>query len=522
MKSRSVKGFEAIQVGRFSSDVQELGTSQERQQRSFDSLVRQHELKPSSLAIFDKGKSGFKGDHLHAERAQFGKFLAQIRTGNVTGKGKVLCWEAVDRFTRMGGFKSNDLLRELLQAGFTLAFAQEGMIVDSDSIDDQWVILQIHIDAASKFSKRLSWRLQEAWVSKRANGSKHSTKHNRQSKACPRWISVNEQGQYQLNEFAATMKDVCQMSIDGAGFKKIRAKYPELSEAIKRTFHERTLVGEWQPKKRSKSREQAGQSHKVYPALLTEAQFQALQVAIARRTNHEGKPSGGRNPASNLFRDILFAGNVPMFVVWTHAKRKAGTIKSKWLQRNNRTGGYLDYNVFENDLLSNVFLNLDANDLAPQSNKGKLDLADLDARLVRMEQEIEQLANDMDNDTDAGDVLATKRLLASRERLKAEYVEKRDQKRTELAQCSDTCLESAKGLIEALAGLAGDELTNTRMRLKGLIAGLVKRIEVSFSSPTAFTYSIEFANGSKANFDKTSKSKFGTVTVATQIEGVLV
>src|SRR5687767_6606248 len=61
---------EAIAVGRFSTDKQDEGDSIRRQQNSFARVCQRWELQPSTRwTIFDKGLSGFTGDHL-SEKAE--------------------------------------------------------------------------------------------------------------------------------------------------------------------------------------------------------------------------------------------------------------------------------------------------------------------------------------------------------------------------------------------------------------------------------------------------------------------
>ncbi len=100
--------------------------------------------------IFDRGPGGYKGNHL--KKGELGKWLAKLEAGHVKpdakGRMPVLVYEAVDRLTRMGGFQSIDLIRRIIDSGCALAFESGNMWVDSSTIQDHWIMLNVLIDMA--------------------------------------------------------------------------------------------------------------------------------------------------------------------------------------------------------------------------------------------------------------------------------------------------------------------------------------------------------------------------------------
>ena len=162
------KGREAIPVGRFSTTKQSDGDSIRRQHDSFCRVCHRWELTPSTRwQIFDRGMSGFSGEHL-AKNAELGKFIFALQNNQIQpdtdGNLPVLVWEAVDRMTRLPQLIATDLVRRLVYAGIAIVFDESDLWIDKVTIEDKWIILQVHIDSAYNHSKRLSKRLKSVII----------------------------------------------------------------------------------------------------------------------------------------------------------------------------------------------------------------------------------------------------------------------------------------------------------------------------------------------------------------------
>lgn len=192
MAEKQLPAREAIPVGRFSTDKQEEGDSIRRQQNSFRRVCQRWELAPSQRwAIFDKGLSGFKGEHL-SERAELGKFLRALEAGQVKpdahGQMPVLVWEAVDRMTRLPQLLATDLVKRFVSAGVAIVFDEADLWIDRETIKDKWIILQVLIDQAYQYSRRLSRRLKSAWDAKRADAPSGKVFDKRR----PAWLDFRD------------------------------------------------------------------------------------------------------------------------------------------------------------------------------------------------------------------------------------------------------------------------------------------------------------------------------------------
>ena len=177
--------------------------------------------------------------------------------------------------------------------------------------------------------------------------------------------------------------------------------------------------------------------------------------------------------------------NVP--VVKTYTSRK---IKTPWFVRNTRTGGYLRYELVEKELLENFLLRLTPADLFPKNQaREQAELLEIEAQIRRCEERIGKAQARM-QDLSGDDFDFQQETALALVGQRRELVGKRDAARAALATVGGGACEQAKSLVSALAGLEGDELRDCRVRLRGLIRQMVKRIDLRWTSPTQFDYAI--------------------------------
>src|ERR1022692_3045233 len=137
----------AYSWGRFSTLAQgETGRdSQRRQIATAKELCQNIGYTLADQSFFDKGKSGYKGEHI-AEGGDLLKFIRLVEDGTIS-KGVVLCIDSYDRFSRLPPSKALSLFLRVIDAGIKLVFSgsYEQRIIDATSIDKEPNILQFII-----------------------------------------------------------------------------------------------------------------------------------------------------------------------------------------------------------------------------------------------------------------------------------------------------------------------------------------------------------------------------------------
>src|SRR5262249_36981684 len=110
----------AFAYGRFSSEVQKGGTSEERQDRIIEKYAENEGLEIVEW-YFDEAKSGYRGRHLKGE---FGRLMADIRAGKKIKPGDCLIIEDFSRFSRQELVQAQFLFYEILNAEIDIATAR--------------------------------------------------------------------------------------------------------------------------------------------------------------------------------------------------------------------------------------------------------------------------------------------------------------------------------------------------------------------------------------------------------------
>lgn len=475
---------QAIGVGRFSSEQQEAGDSRVRQQRAFERVCRSMDLEVVGY-LFDNGKSAYKGEHLSPD-SEFGAFLMKVRAGEQ--KPCLLVWEMVDRFSRMGGRKTTAVAELLINAGFSLYFDDEELLIDADNIDDKWGEFQKHLEAAFKFSRRLSKRMKAARQSKREAGvNAVNTRHNKGSKsaACPKWLKPAG-ASYVENEFADVVREMFRLSLEGMGAKQIHAKLKLGKVDVLGFLRNRTVIGEYQPMRRidKNRREENGPAISgYYPAIVDETTFLRVQRELDSRRKQRGRKG---KFVTNLFKELFWGSDgEKMYIKGESSGRKMLT---------RRTPGKLrsfDYNAIESGILTEL---RDVS-LTPSGAALAKDYDAILADLARRLNELKELQAEFPSRANA-------EAMAKLERQEDEVKAERDREKGKIAP--PVALTECKNLINELVGKTGDELLETRTRIAGCIARLIGRVDVTVAKDvtgnTACEVKLTFVNGTVRRF----------------------
>ncbi len=464
---------EAIPVGRFSTPEQEQGDSERRQAISFRRVCERRGLTPSTRwAIFDKGLSGYHGEHL--TRGELGRFLAEAEAGHVRpdrhGRMPVLVLEAVDRLTRLPQLEATDLIKRLVNLGMTIVFDEADLLIDKHTIEDQWIILQVLVDQAYQFSKRLARRKKSSWEAKRE--SDHPTRHS-----CPRWLrwDAREQHYVVIEEQADVVRAMFRWCAEGVSLRQIMDKLPagwSLSQVagLLGTFMGRAVLGEWQPCD-GRKRPIGEPRPQEYPAILTEAEFYAAQNALASRRRAAG-PRG--KDICNLFKGLMFdLDGQPCWIQGDGPKWCRRVVRPKGSYLHRRGARSVPY-VWVEKCVLHLVSELRAQDLLPKvTTAGRVET--IKAKLGVNQTKLEKVAARLLT----ADVTEAEALLDNQKALR----QQRRELQAELEQAAAeahvnrvAALEETQSCLEAL--LTATDQEATRIRLAGLVRRVIARIIV--------------------------------------------
>lgn len=293
--------MDAILYIRFSTKDQHKGDSIKRQTALGQSVAKARGYTITET-LADKGKSAYHGRH----REEGGK-LYEIEERAKRGElaGKVLLVEAIDRLSRQKPLESLSLIRDLTENGLTICETSSNRIYNTQAIDENWTHLVVILAGAAEAynsSHEKSKRVKSAW---RASQTGAGMKDNggADPRLCPDWMTVRD-GKYEpVEDRAAMIRTMFEMSAKGYGLRAIsnalkdeqkRISWPTGELDIRRIgnlLRGRRVLGEYQPQSRGpgNTREDVGGPIKLYPAIVTLEQWHEVQSGLENRRGTGGK-----------------------------------------------------------------------------------------------------------------------------------------------------------------------------------------------------------------------------------------
>ncbi|WEM41002.1 recombinase family protein [Photobacterium sp. DA100] len=279
----------AIPYIRFSSSIQQKGSSLERQQKLINEYLKKHpEVELSSLQYQDLGLSGYKGKHLEND---LGKLLEAIEAGHIKA-GDYILVEAMDRLGRLPELEMISLLHSILKHDVKIITLQDGQEYSTDAISTNGGLLYLlagKVQMSHQHSKQLSERVSAAWAKKR----KEAEAGKGVKRKAPWWLSWNEETErYDLltDEDKQLLNDVFKWYLSGLGERRILARLREVNPdkfgttdpaTVKRWLRNKTAIGYW------------NDIPDAYPAAIEEHLFYQTQEELARRA--DGKSQSPRS-----------------------------------------------------------------------------------------------------------------------------------------------------------------------------------------------------------------------------------
>lgn len=243
----------------------------------------------------DEGLSGYHS--LHVKRGALGVFLRAVEDGLIDA-GSVLIVEGLDRLSRAEPLKAQAQMTQIIHAGIRVVTAADGQEYSIEAIranpykliHSLVVMIRAHEESDTK-SKRVRAAIRrqcEGWVAGTWRGIIRNGKD-------PHWVTWTGSAFEMLPERAEALRFAIDRFLAGWGavqiVREMAARGMRLTDSDKlgagnlyKTLAKRLLVGEREIAVGGESYRLAG----YYPPLLSEAEFDALQLALARRTKTRG------------------------------------------------------------------------------------------------------------------------------------------------------------------------------------------------------------------------------------------
>ena len=202
----------AIAYIRFSSDQQADGSSIERQTAAIEAYARRADLTLVRPYLIDDGYSAFKGHHI--DTGKLGIFLKEVDAGR--HRGRALVVEEMDRLSRLGIEKTQDILRRLLKGDVLLHIANDNRVV-RDLDDMMTAIFNIFKSStAQEYSKKHSERIRGGWARAKAAAAKGEIV----TKNLPAWLKIEDGRIVEIPEKVAALREAFKLAALGVGSKK--------------------------------------------------------------------------------------------------------------------------------------------------------------------------------------------------------------------------------------------------------------------------------------------------------------
>ena len=308
---------------RFSSLGQSDGDSMRRQEAKFTAYCQRKGIKPAADKFQDKGRSGYKAEHLN-DTGELRRFLRAVESGDIP-PGSVLVVESLDRLGRQDVEEAFGVFSSILAAGIkivTLGDGEgEGEYVKGGGMVPL-IMSILEMSRAHGESQRKSELIGAAMANKQAMAR---TSMAPMGNVCPLWLrlkpgwrSYAEDGSAyeEIPERADVVRQVFQWAIAGHGKAVITRMLNEAGHAsfkgttwgtssvdkilknpaVFGTYQPRTVQGMPKGTKRSKRPDAGDPIAGYFPAVVSPETFYEAQAAIdGRRTARATKQSATGN-----------------------------------------------------------------------------------------------------------------------------------------------------------------------------------------------------------------------------------
>jgi DNA invertase Pin-like site-specific DNA recombinase len=472
---------------RFSSPEQAKGDSFRRQTEFSTRYAEQNGLLlDESLNLRDLGVSAFRGKNVR-EGALAG-FLEAVKSGRVP-TGSVLIVESLDRLSRDQIRPALQLFLSILDAGVSIVTVKPEREYTPDD-QDPLVLIEplIYFSRAHEESQTKSGRLTESWEQRR----KHAADKPLTGR-CPEWLKLTQGRFVEVKEAADAVRLIFKLCQEGMGVRRITQTLTEQGvepfgrssrwnmSYVRKLLTFKAVCGEFQPHRmKNGKRVPAGDPiPNYYPAVVSEADFYAVQKTLRGRKNRGGRV--GHFEANLLTGLAHHAGDkTTMFL-----KRPTGGEKkyvylssSAYLHgRRSVVPASFPYLPIEAAVLRSltelrvtdvVDQRRPANDLEAEIDALTGEIGGLDSKLEKVTRQAEK----------ADGIEPFLNLLSRLQKQKREKESRREQLRAAAAVNREEALDETQTLVRMMSKVSGEKLAQLRRRIKARLQHLVKEVWV--------------------------------------------
>lgn len=295
---------------RFSTKVQEEGSTDYRQDETFERVVAEYGWTPrDDLKIRLAGVSAYKGKNL-----PYLENVKQLVKDGTIPQGTVMVIETFDRYSRRKLSEVFPLLWEMLASG--LEIWVEEMHLTKDTLDDEEKLSKVmrEIKNAYKYSDKLSFRVNSA-LKKRTEMILNGERFNKDGSRIllnhlPSWIDKQS---WTVKPNGNIIRTIFEMYLNGSGPAAISRKFnddktPTVSGVgkwgqgyIYRLLSNRQLIGELEVT----NGDNTVSIPNFFPLVITSEMFDRVQTKLS--DNAGKRPAAeGQSRIHNLFNGLAF------------------------------------------------------------------------------------------------------------------------------------------------------------------------------------------------------------------------
>jgi hypothetical protein len=217
----------AVDYGRFSATIQELGTSKDRQKSLSDAWTERTGV-PIDKRLFDEGVSGYKNQRRRLEKDDLfdlARFLKMVESGEVQ-PGDYLLLENFDRLSRDKEVKATHLLTRILVKGVKVVQLAPYELELSEN-SDMFAVFRavLELSRGHGESERKHQTVSASFANNRLAAARKAETYQG---ALPKWLRREGRGKgakYRrvalVEDRAAVVRQIYRWAIDGWGFTRI-------------------------------------------------------------------------------------------------------------------------------------------------------------------------------------------------------------------------------------------------------------------------------------------------------------
>ncbi len=198
---------------RLSTAEQRKGHGLERQQKAAVEYCDRHRVTLQDVSFNDLGVSGFHG--ANADRGELAEFIDAVKLG-VIDKGSVLIIENLDRLSRMVPRKAARLLEDILELGVDVVTLNDHKRYSLKDLDEgiNMIVVLLAAQRSHDESKVKSLRVRAAWGKKKIDAR---TTGKIVTKRIPTWLKISEDRFEVIEDKANAVRKVFELAAHGHG-----------------------------------------------------------------------------------------------------------------------------------------------------------------------------------------------------------------------------------------------------------------------------------------------------------------